>query len=505
MTAAADLVAVQRALGLKGGLHRFVRMAWHVVEPVNSFSDNWHIGAVAEHCEALYRGQIRKLCINEPPGCMKSLLVDVFFPVWCWVQNPGYKLIAAAYDARLVGKRDGGKIIDLIQSPWFRARWGDRVMIPSDSSAGDIETSAKGFRFATSVRGPLTGRHANGITIDDPHKAQELTDNALDGAEEWYRSAASSRKLPGAWEALIMQRLHEKDLAGRVLKDRGWEHLMLPMRFDPVRACSTSIGFKDPRTESGELLWPSFKTETDVAELETTMGSQVASAQLQQKPAAAGGIIFLRPWFKQLYRVAPERFDGACLSLDCTFREKSRAKSGHGKIDYVGLGAYGRKGADFYLLDLHVERLDFPGTMKLVERKTRAWPKILAKLVEDKANGPAIVSMLKNKIPGLIERTPEGGKEARANAVAPLYEAGNVWYPDPEGAITDVTRQNEPTKLPFFFDGRPAGTDWHIDNMTGFPFGEHDDDVDVETQALIYLRSKATRFLEAMKSIKAMR
>ncbi len=493
-----DHVAIQREIGLRGGLHRFVRMAWHVVEPSRPFADNWHIGAKCEHLEALYRGQIRKLMINEPPGCMKSLLCDVFLDAWLWIQDPGYKLISAAYDARLVGKRDGGKVLDLVRSQWFRARWGDRVMVPTDAAVGEIETSAKGFRYATSVRGPLTGRHANGLKIDDPHKAQELTDNALDAAEDWYRGAFSSRKLPGAWELIIMQRLHEKDLAGRLLREGGWEHLMLPMRYEPHRKCSTSIGFSDPRTEPGELLWPSYKTPEDVAELEKAMGSQVASAQLAQKPTAAGGVIFLRPWF-QFYTVAPGRFDGSCHSFDFTFKDAS--KRAGGKIDFVGAGVYGRKGADFYLLDLHLERLDFPSSLALVKKQARKWPQVNAKLIEGKANGPAIISMAKKELSGLIEVEPLGGKEARANAVAPLYEAGNVYYPHPDGAITNPATQREPTKLPFVWDGRPAGVDAHLDSMTGFPFAEHDDDVDVETQALMYLRNKATRFLEAMKAL----
>lgn len=497
-TRAADLVQVQRAQGFKGGLHRFVRMAWHVVEPSRPFSDNWHIGAVSEHLEALYRGQIRKLCINEPPGCMKSLLCNVFFPAWAWIQDPGYKTIASAYDARLVGKRDGGKLLELIRDPWFRARWGDRVMVATDAGVNYFETSAKGFRSATSVRGPLTGQHANGLGIDDPHKAQELTDNALDASEDWYRGAARSRVLPGGWFLLIMQRLHERDLAGRLLRDGGWEHLMLPMRYEPSRACSTSIGFKDPRTTAGELLWPQYKTEQDVSEMEKEMGSQVASAQLQQKPAAAGGVVFMRPWFK-FYTVAPGRFDGGCHSFDFTFKDTSK-RSG-GKIDFVGAGVYGRKGADFYLLDLHLERLDFPGSLALVKKQAKKWPHTTAKLVEGKANGPAVISMAKKDISGLIEIEPQGGKEARANAVAPLYEAGNVWYPHPDGAITNVATQTEPVKLPFIWDGRPANVDPHLDSMAGFPFAEHDDDVDVETQALLYLRNRANKFLEAMKAL----
>ncbi len=500
----ADLVQVQRAIGFKGGLHRFIRMAWHVVEPGIPFRDNWHIGAKCEHLEAVTSGQIKRLIMNEPPGCMKSLTCNVFWPVWDWIQDPGQRFIYASFDQRLVGQRDGGKVIELVQSPWFRARWGDRVKIATDAAAGEFYTQARGMRLATSPGGRLLGYHAHKIVNDDLVKPRAITDNYLAEIQDWRKSTQASRLLPGGAIVLIMQRLHMNDPAGHAIREveadgsPTWDHLMLPMRYVASRACSTSIGFKDPRTVEGELLWPSYKNEEEVATLEKEMGSTVASAQLQQNPTPAGGIVFSRSWFK-FYKAAPAKFDATCMSFDFTFKDVSKRPGG--KIDFVGMGAYGRKGADYYLTDLHIERLDFPSSLSLVKNKAKRWPRIMAKLVEDKANGPAVMSMLSKEISGLIAVTPEGGKEARANAVAPAYEAGNVYYPDPDGAITDPATQNSPVKLPFFWDGRPCNVMPHVDSMSGFPFAEHDDDVDVETQALLYMRKKATRFVEAMKAL----
>ncbi len=505
MSAAADLVQVQRALGFKGGLHRFIRMAWHVVEPGRAFSDNWHIGAVCEHLEAVTRGQITRLVVNIPPGCMKSLTCNVFWPVWEWIADPAQRFFYASFDQRLVGQRDGGKVLELVHSPWFRARWGDRVQIGIDAAAGEFYTQAKGMRFATSPGGRATGYHANKIVLDDLAKPQSITEDYLEEIADWQKQTLASRGLPGAAHVLIMQRLHENDPAGQVLrklKDDGskeFEHLMLPMRLDASRACSTSIGFTDPRTEPGELLWPAYKNEAEVRQIEKDMGSQVASAQLQQNPTPTGGIVFQRDWLTNYYTVAPARFDAMCLSFDFTFKDVSKNKGG--KIDFVGCGAYGRKGADVFLIDLHLERLDFPASLALVKSKARRWPRIMAKLVEDKANGPAVISMLKKDISGLIAVTPEGGKDARANAVAPMYEARNVWYPDPNGAITDPATQHSPVMLPFVWDGKPSNVQPHVDSMAGFPFAAHDDDVDTETQALLYMRKRASKFLEAMKAL----
>ncbi len=503
---AADLVKVQREIGFRGGLHRFIKMAWHVVEPGRAFVDNWHIGAVCEHLEAVTRGQINRLAINVPPGCMKSLTCNVFWPVWDWIQDPAQRFFFASFDQRLVGQRDGGKCIELVHSPWFRARWHDRVQIATDAAAGEFYTQAKGMRFATSPGGRATGYHANKLVLDDLAKPSALTDDYLAELGEWRKQTLASRGLPGAAHVLIGQRLHENDPTGQVLKEtkddgsKQFEHLMLPMRYEGARACSTSIGFRDPRTVEGELLWPTYKNEEEVRQQEKDMGSQVTAAQLQQRPSPAGGLIFQRSWMtNNYYTLAPARFDACCLSFDFTFKDVSKRPGG--KIDFVGCGAYGRKGADFYLVDLHVERLDFPGSLQLVKRKTREWPRFMAKLVEDKANGPAVISMLKKDVPGLIAVTPEGGKEARANAVAPCYEAGNVHYPHPDGAITNPETQSSPVKLPFVWDGKPCNVDPHVDSMAGFPFAAHDDDVDTETQAILYLRRRATKFLEAMQSL----
>lgn len=500
----ADLVQVQRAIGFKGGLHRFIKMAWHIVEPGIPFVDNWHVAAIAEHLEAVTSGQIKRLVINIPPGCMKSLSCNVFWPVWDWIQDPGQRFIFASFDQRLVGQRDGGKVLDLIQSEWFRARWGDRVRVDTDAAAGEFYTQARGMRLSTSPGGRLLGYHAHKIVNDDLVKPKAITDNYLAELQDWRKSTQASRLLPAGAIVLIMQRLHMNDPAGHALREveedgsRTWEHLMLPMQYEVSRACATSIGFRDPRTEEGELLWPDYKDLSEVNLLKKEMGSTVASAQLQQNPTPAGGIVFQLPWFKY-YKVAPAKFDATCLSFDFTFKEISKTPGG--KIDFVGAGAYGRVGADYYLTDLHIERRDFPGSMALVKAKTRRWPRIMSKLVEGKANGPGIIAMLRKEISGLIEIEPEGGKSARANAVAPLYEAGNVWYPDPEGAITDPATQTELQRLPFIWDGRPCNVDPHVTSMTGFPFAEHDDDVDVETQALLYMRKKATRFVEAMKAL----
>jgi predicted phage terminase large subunit-like protein len=471
-------VRVDRALGLRGSFHDFVQMAWPLVEHARPFVDNWHIRAICEHLEAVFEGRIKRLVINIPPGCMKSLTCSVFWPVWCWLRNPSWRFIYGSFDKDLVGKRDGSKVLEIITSKWFRERFGDKVMIRGKEPAfGDFETTARGFRFATSVGGKLMGRHAHALVIDDPIKPQELTDIALKDAEEWRKSTVSSRLLPGGAVVLMMQRLHENDLAGIADAEGGWDFLRLPMRYETELHCATSIGFEDPRKgQEGALLWPDYKDEGEVSQIEKDMGGRAGTtvaAQLQQRPAPARGIIFNKETFEYWTRASlPAEFDFVVDSWDCTFK-------GTDSSDYVVGQKWGMKAAKFYLLAIRRGRWSFTQTLAEVEalRTDATLPKAHAVLVEDKANGTAVIDVLGQKVPGFVPVNPEGGKIVRANAVTPLFEARNVYHPHPDIHPWIAAHETELLK---------------------FPKGKNDDSVDCATQALNYLRSKASHFGAAM-------
>lgn len=482
------LAAVDREIGLRGSFYDFVKMAWPLIEHGRPFVDNWHIKAVCDHLEAVFRGQIKRLCINIPPGCMKSVSTSVLWPVWCWIQDPGWRFILGSFDESLVGKRDGGKVLDIVRSKWFSERWGDRVMIKGkEPSISEFYTTRGGMRFATSVGGRVLGRHAHAMVVDDPTKPQAMTALTLEETWRWKQETSASRLLPGGAFILIMQRLHDRDMAGRCEEEGGYEFLRLPMRFEESQRCRTSIGFVDPRKEEGDLLWPSYKNEQEVTQQEKDMGGQgsaIVAAQLQQRPSPARGLLFERDWFQRWTKL-PEKFDFVIDSWDLTFKDTERS-------DYVVGQRWGVREGKFYLLARARGRWSFPRT--LVEIKTFAartdLPKPLAILVEDKANGPAVIATLEKEISGLVAVNPEGGKETRAQAVTPLFEARNVLHPSPELEGPGGVR-------PY------AWVEDHEAELMRFPKGKHDDSVDATTQALTYLRHKASRFAAAMDRIQA--
>ena len=442
------------------GLREFVRQAWPVVEPATEFVSGWHLDAICEHLEAVTRGQIHRLLISVPPRHMKSLAVSVFWPCWEWITHPERRWLFCSYAAGLA-IRDSVKCRRMVESPWYRRRWLDRFVLTSDQNEKSrFENDKAGYRIAIGVGGAATGEGGDRVIVDDPHNVREAESEIVrQSVLDWWDQAMSTRlndPKRGAM-VIVMQRVHENDLAGHVLQQGGYEELKLPAEYEGSQQV-TSIGWRDPRTELGELLWPERFGQEEVEALKRTMGSYAAAGQLQQRPAPAAGGILKRHWWK-FYGEAPRPFSEVIQSWDCAFKDTRTS-------DFVVGQVWGRHGADKYLLDQVRGRMDCPATIQAVKRLSEKWPQAEAKLVEDKANGPAVIATLKHEIVGLIAVNPEGGKEVRAHAVSPQIEAGNVYLPDP-------------TIAPWI-----GG---FIDECAAFPNGAYDDQVDAMSQALVRL------------------
>lgn len=466
-----ELWQIDREIGLRGKLSDWVALAWDTVEPGSKYVRSWHVDLICDHLEAVGRGDIKRLCINVPPGCSKSLLCCVFWPTFEWIRDPGLRWIFGSFDGELT-KRDAGRSLQLIQSEWFRKRWGD-LLDDENPPVKNFGTKAQGWRFATSVEGKATGRHADIHVIDDPTKPKNLTKKGLMEASEWRRGTMASRFRDAGKgrQVLIMQRLHEDDLAGEVIRE-GWTHLRLPMRYESVAPCVTSFG-RDPRTEDGDLLCPGRFDEEAVEILSREMGGMVTAAQLQQRPVPLGGAIFKEENFRY-WTTLPTRFDQMVVSVDCTFK-------GADTSDWVVLQVWGRLGSDYYLLDQVRKRMGFAATCDAIRDLRKDWPKATGVLIEDKANGPAVIETLEKEMSGIVAVNPEGGKEARANAVSPLFEAKNVLIPQSDWVGQDF-----------------------VPEMLSFPMGRHDDQVDTCTQALLYLHqhNSGAKLREAMRKIR---
>lgn len=289
-----------RASLARDSLEEFIRLAWKTVVPDQPLSWNWHHDEVCAALEAISRGELKRLIINIPPGCSKSLMVSVFWPAWEWANNPSLRYLTAAYsDVNTI--RDNRQVRSIVTAPWYREAYN--VTLAGDQSAKvRFDTTKKGWRIATSVEGKGTGEHPDRIIIDDPLKAKGVKSKAeLKSCIDWFDGTISTRIQRDPAFVLIMQRLHEDDLAGHLLRKGGWEHICFPMRFrEGGWKCECHKERSDPRdhrTAVGELLWPEIYDEERLTTEEIDLGPFGAAGQLQQDPQPEGGGLVKREWF----------------------------------------------------------------------------------------------------------------------------------------------------------------------------------------------------------------
>lgn len=474
-----DLALVERAL-YKRSLTEFVKAAWHVIEPATPLLWNWHLDAICVHVQALIEdkpGTPQNLLMNVPPGTMKSLVTSVFLPAWVWLRRPSWRACFASGTPSVV-TRDSLKCRALIKSEWYQKTFAPEWQISKDQDEKQLfSNTAGGLRQGVSAGGAITGVRADCLLADDPNNASDIHSKAHRTSinENWWDAAWHNRIADPARSKriIIMQRLHEEDLAGYLLAKEGdqWAHLCLPMEFDKNLSKTTWLGWTDPRRREGELLFPQ---RFDAAYLESerkTLGSAGYAGQMQQRPAPAAGNRFKREWWRfwaadgQMkqrptgscavppvrFNPAIDRFDEVVGSWDCSFKDGD-------ENDYVvGLTVY-RVGALRYVVARYRNKSGLGATVEAVRQQARDW-KPYEVLVEDKANGSAVVELLQSEVDGILAVNPKGGKEARAAVLEPKVEAGQ-WL-------------------------LPEGAEWlgeWMDEFASFPLGKHDDQVDAASQ-----------------------
>lgn len=286
----ADWLAVERE-ACRRSLATFIRRAWAVLEPGQPYVHGWHVDAMAEHLEAVTAGQIRRLLINIPPGTMKSMMTSVFWPAWEWGPKgmAHIRFIGASHEEGLA-TRDNLRMRRLVQSEWFQKLW-PLALTGDQNQKTYFENDVTGWRQSCPVSS-MTGRRGDRVAWDDPHSVEDSHSAAkLESANRVFRETLPTRLNNPETSAIIivMQRLSVKDISGEILRgELGYEHLCLPMEWEGPRA-ATCIGFKDPRTEVGELLFPARFPRAVVDRDKRIMGEYAVAGQFQQRPAPGTG------------------------------------------------------------------------------------------------------------------------------------------------------------------------------------------------------------------------
>lgn len=490
-------------------LYYFLSQAWSKIDP-SKFTPGWPIQAIAEHLQAVVDGDLKRLIINIPPRMGKSSITSVAFPAWAWIQQeesptsgPGVQFLHASY-AQQLSLRDSVKCRRLIESPWYRERWGDRFKLTGDQNTKTrFDNSRGGSRLSTSVGSALTGEGGSIIVVDDPNAAQEAFSEAtIESTIEWWDNALSTRlndPKTGAF-VVIQQRLSEEDLTGHILsKDVGdWCHLMLPMRYEADRSFVNTMGWKDPRTEDGELLWPDRMGEKEVSLLERQLGPWGAAGQLQQRPTPKGGGIIKREWWRLWDQVHYPPIEYIIASVDTATTAKTendysamtvwgifsggeqksiatRVTGKDGFLSQVEARTYTEEHPRVFLMHAWNERLEFHDLVTKIAATMKEF-KVDKLLIENKASGPNITQELARiyrHLPFVVEavdinRANYGGRSqdkiARAHSIVPLFAGGLIYAPD------------------------RAYADMVITQCENFPKAKHDDLMDTVSQALSYMR-----------------
>jgi len=492
-----DLEAVRRRC--KASLAAFVQEAWHVLEPGRRYVHGWVVDAVCEHLEAVGAGLINRLLINIPPGFAKSLLVSVFFPAWLWGPKgmPSLRYISTSFAESAV-IRDTRKMRLLIQSDWYQRHW-PHVQLTRTGELS-FENSMTGTRDGVPF-GSLTSRRGDILLVDDPHSVEKAeSPNEREKATRRFRESAVNRLNDQAKSAIIviMQRLNEADISGIIQESMpDYVQLVLPMEYESGRHCETSIGFSDPRSREGELLFPERFPPAEVENLKRDMQKFAWASQYQQRPAPRGGGIFpYVGWELWCRKVAvtygrnesqfPD-FEMIIASLDSAYGEKQ-------ENDYSALTIWGcwatHTGVQQVMLMWWWQvRLAIADLLEKVVRDCRKF-KVQRLLVEDRASGLSVaqeIGRLLRDAEFAVHKINPGNmdKVSRAHALSHLFgeemasgefRKGVVWVPAQTQANGDAWIRDWAEPL--------------VAQCSSFPKGKFDDGVDSTCQALKWLRER---------------
>lgn len=461
----------------KRKLSYFVKFAWRIIEPETPLIWNWHLDAVCDHVQAFLEKRLdkRNLIINVPPGSMKSTIISVMSPAWMWLHNPSWRGLFFSGNES-IGLRDSMKCRDIIESEWYQQTFQPTWKFEKDQNAkGHYRNTASGFRKAQSAGSRVTGERADSMFIDDPLDASEaFSKPARDSIITWWTQAASNRlnDLRTGGRCIIMQRLHEEDLTGYVLKYEpdDWERLIIRQEYE-LNSDKTSLGWSDPRTVEGSLFFPERFPNDVIAIEKRRLGSYGYAGQHQQRPSASEGGLFKRADWSYYKPLEPKE-----LGITQIIQGWDTAFKTGEENDYSACITIGVSQNRYYILDLWKQKVEYPELKRTVVNQFEKWKPSLV-LIEDKASGQSLIQELRRDTriaihPYKVDRD----KIARANSVTPIHEAKLCYLPENTPWVSDF-----------------------IESLSAFPTAPHDDDVDAFVMTLNYASRGGSGLLQFMQ------
>ena len=452
------LSGAEYAAILRQDFSAFIQRCFHHLNPIAPYQHNWHIDLMAAKLDAVRRGEIRRLIINVPPRGLKSICASVALPAFYLGHHPDVRVLCLSY-GQLLADKHAMDCREIMSSAWYQALFETRLS-GDKQTVQEFTTPEQGYRMASSIGGVLTGRGAHLIVIDDAMKPEEAdSDTQRKSVNRWFDNTLLSRLDDKALGAMIivMQRLHEDDLVGHVLSQGNWELLRLPAiaEEDEEHVITTRYGAYRHKRQIGDALHPAREPLPVLEELRRSMGTYLFANQFQQSPAPLEGAIVKREWFR-FYETTqrPQQFDSVIQSWDSA----NKAKEVH---DYSVCTTWGMKDKLIYLLDVFRKRLEYPDLMKAVGDLARLHNAKVV-LIEDSASGIQLIQGLKaDRFYQAHGVKAVGDKVVRLRAQTAMIETGFVHLPREAHWLED-----------------------YLHELTTFPNGKYDDQVDSTSQAL---------------------
>jgi predicted phage terminase large subunit-like protein len=450
-----DDAQVLRAL-LRWDFASFAHKTFATVSPAAAFTPNWHIEAMAWHLEQCCAGTIRRLIIAVPPRYLKSICASVALPAWALGRDPARRIICASYSNELTAKhaRDCRAVME---SNWYRAIFPKTRINPYKNTELEFETTARGYRYGTSVGGTLTGRGGNLIIVDDPMKpADGLSEVKRESVNQWFDGTLYSRLDSKSDDAIviIMQRLHIDDLVGHVSAQEDWTILSLPAIADEPQRIPTGPHSHIDR-KPGDVLHPAREPRSVLHRIKETIGSYNFSAQYQQCPVPPGGALIRAAWLHTYRDIPPQQpGDRIVQSWDTA----SKAEEIH---DWSVCTTWLVQKELYYLLAVFRRRLEYPELKRTIAAQAQMHGADTV-LIEDKASGTSLIQDLcQEGSLHPIAVVPEADKLTRMASQSAKIEAGRVLFPEDAPWLGDF-----------------------LTEILQFPHGRHDDQIDSLSQFL---------------------
>jgi predicted phage terminase large subunit-like protein len=451
---------------LRSHLPSFVRKSFQTILPGTPYLPNWHIDAIVHQLMRVQAGDISRLLINQPPRSLKSICVSVAYVAWLLGHDPTRRVIVVSYSNDFAAElhRQFRMVID---APWYRALFP--AMRPEKDSGTELVTTAGGSRYATSIGGTLTGRGADLIIVDDPLKAEDaMSESARRRVIDWYGGTLVSRlndKENGPI-VVVMQRLHENDLAGHLIEQGGWHPLDLPAVADEDSTTPTGHG-KSFTRRRGEVLHADRESQAVLERIRTEIGSLMFSAQYQQRPVPLEGNLIKRDWFR-FYDQPPQPGPGHLVVQSWDIAMMTGEAN-----DFSVCTTWRMVRSDYYLIDVFRARLQYPDLRRKVASLVARYGAGTI-LIEKAGPGMTLLQDLQSDLPQGMTRPigvkPDGSKADRMVAESAKIEAGHMHL--------------------------PKQADWlgsFLLELLAFPNGRYDDQVDSVSQFLKWAAVRRSR------------